>query len=224
VLRIDREPATAPEADAWRALGASARALAGRVDALVVSDYGYGAVGDELAAAARELAAAGVTVVLDPRRRTAGFEGLAALTPNVGELAQLVGVDPASLAEPRALARAARELLGATRARHALITRGNEGMALWGAGLPEEGVLVAASGSGNVTDVTGAGDTAAAVFALALAARCEPVFAMQLANAAAGVVVMEGGTATCSAAALRAALPVAPPALRASAGPAGANA
>jgi rfaE bifunctional protein kinase chain/domain len=224
VLRIDREPAAAPQAEVWRTLADDVRALAGRVDALVVSDYGYGAVGDELAAAASELAAAGVTVVLDPRRRTEGFEGLAALTPNVGELASLVGADPASLSEPRALARAAQALLAATRARFALVTRGNEGMALWGEGLPDEGVLVAASGSGNVTDVTGAGDTAAAVFALALAAGAEPVFAMQLANAAAGVVVMEGGTATCSAAALRAALPAAPPALRAPAGPAGASA
>src|SRR5688572_19358628 len=224
VLRIDREPAAPPQAEVWRTLADNVRTLAGSIDALVVSDYGYGAVGDELAAAARELAAAGATVVLDPRRHTAGFEGVTALTPNVGELAQLVGVDAAGLSDPRALARAARALLASTRARFALITRGNEGMGLWGEGLPEEGVLVAASGSGNVTDVTGAGDTAAAVFALALAARAEPVIAMQLANAAAGVVVMEGSTATCSAAALRAALPATPPALRATAGPAGASA
>jgi rfaE bifunctional protein kinase chain/domain len=223
VLRIDRDPAHPLEESVGRALRDTVRARAGRLDALVVSDYGYGAVGDELATAARDLAAAGATVVLDPRRRVAGFEGVTALTPNVGELAGLVGVDSSSLSEPRALARAALTLLDSTGARFALITRGNEGMALWGEGLPAEGVLVAASGSGNVTDVTGAGDTSAAVFALALAAGSEPVFAMQLANAAAGVVVMEGGTATCSAAALRAALPAAPPALRASAGPAGAS-
>jgi len=218
VLRIDREPAAPPGPAVWRELAGGLRTLAGALDALVVSDYGYGAVGDELAEAVRELSTAGVTVVLDPRRRAEGFEGVAALTPNVGELALLTGCEPTKLTEPRALACAAQALLERTRARHVLVTRGNLGMALWGAGVPGEGVFVAASGSGNVTDVTGAGDTAAAVFALSLAAGAEPVRAMQLANAAAGVVVMENGTATCSAAALRAALPLAPPPLRAAVG------
>jgi rfaE bifunctional protein kinase chain/domain len=218
VLRIDREPTGPLPADS---VGELARRLAlreGELDALVVSDYGYGAVADELAVVARSLAEAGTTVVLDPRRRVAGFEGLTALTPNVGELALLVGAEAQRLADPRALREAARALLDRTRARLLLVTRGNLGMALWGEGLPEEGVLVAASGAGNVTDVSGAGDTAAAVFALALAARVQPARAMELANAAAGVVVMENGTAACSAEALRGALPLAPAPVRAPAG------
>jgi len=218
VLRIDREPAAALPTES---AGEVARRLAlreGALDALVVSDYGYGAVGDELAAVATALATAGTTVVLDPRRRVEGFRGVTALTPNVGELALLVGSEPARLAEPAALHAAACELLARTHARFLLVTRGNLGMGLWGAGLPARGVLVAASGAGNVTDVSGAGDTVAAVFALALAAGSEPVRAMELANAAAGVVVMENGTATCSAEALRAALPLAPAPTRAPAG------
>jgi len=214
VLRIDREPAGPVGETARRALAERLLGFEGRLDALVVSDYGYGAVGDELAAAALALVRAGTTVVLDPRQRVEGFEGVQAITPNVGELARLVGADPASLAEPRALGPAARELLERTRARHVLVTRGNLGMALWGEGLPREGALVAASGSGNVTDVSGAGDTAAAVFSLALSAGVEPLRAMELANAAAGVVVMENGTATCSSEALRAALPLAPAPVR----------
>ena len=217
VLRIDRESEAPVAPEAVRQVVELLRGRIGQLDALVVSDYGYGAVGDELAAVAVEHARAGATVLLDPRRRVEGFEGLSALTPNVGELARLVGVEPESLARPQALARAAGELLRRTRARHVLVTRGNLGMALWGQGAPPEGALVAASGSGNVTDVSGAGDTAAAVFALALAAGVEPLRAMELANAAAGVVVMENGTATCSAQALRAALPLAPAPVRATA-------
>lgn len=209
VLRIDREPEAPLFAAARARLAADVRALAGRVDALVVSDYGYGAVGDELAAAASQLAAKGVVVVLDPRRRAHGFAGLAGLTPNLGEVAALSGVDAVELDAPARLAEVAQALRERAGARHLLVTRGNLGMALWSADGAPGGLWVPASGSGNVTDVSGAGDTAAAVFALALAAGCEAARAMELANAAAGVVVMESGAAVCGREALCAALPLA---------------
>lgn len=212
VLRIDREPDRPLPQGAGQKMAERVRAMRGRVAALVVSDYGYGAVGSHLAGAAVELAVTGTVVVLDPRRRVQGFEGVTAITPNVGELAVLSGVEPEVLAERDALAGVARALLERTRVRFLLVTRGNLGMALWGAGLPRSGRFVGASGAGEVTDVSGAGDTAAAVFALALAAGEDAPRAMELANAAAGVVVMEAGTATCDAAELRAALPLEGPA------------
>jgi bifunctional ADP-heptose synthase (sugar kinase/adenylyltransferase) len=112
------------------------------------------------------------------------------------------------------LRRAAHEMLERARPRWLLVTRGNLGMALFGEGLPEEGVAVEASGSGEVTDVCGAGDTAAAVFALALAAGVEAAQAMVLANAAAGLVVMEKGAATCRPQELASALVSAPGVVR----------
>lgn len=214
VLRIDRESEEPLPTAARARLADDVRALAGRVDALVVSDYGYGAVGDELAAAASAVAAAGAVVVLDPRRRVAGFGALAALTPNLGEVAALCGVEGRELDAPVRLAELAQTLRSRAGARHVLVTRGNLGMALWSEGGADEGLWVPASGSGNVTDVSGAGDTAAAVFALALAAGQDAARAMELANAAAGVVVMESGAATCSRAALREALPQASRAAR----------
>jgi hypothetical protein len=66
---------------------------------------------------------------------------------------------------------------------------------MFGEGPPENGVVVEASGTGTIADVCGAGDTAAAVFTLALAARYTAPEAMYLANAASGVVVLEHGTA-----------------------------
>jgi rfaE bifunctional protein kinase chain/domain len=218
VLRLDRDP-QAPVPGAVRAeLGERVARLAGEVDALVLSDYDYGLLDEGVARAAARLADAGATVVLDPRSRLAGFEGLSALTPNVPELARFTGRAPEALADPGELARAAGELLERARPRWLLVTRGNSGMALFGAGLPEAGVAVEASGTGNVTDVTGAGDTAAAVFALALAAGEAPIDAMLLANAASGVVVLEHGAAVCTPEALRAAMAAAPPAVLAAGG------
>ena len=135
--------------------------------------------------------------MLDPRERIDGFEGVAALTPNVGELARFAGVDARTLDDPAALREAADAVRARTGCRMLLVTRGNLGMALFGDGAGPAGLAVAASGDREVTDVSGAGDTSAAVFALALAAGREPGEAMRLANLAGGVVVMENGTAVC---------------------------
>jgi bifunctional ADP-heptose synthase (sugar kinase/adenylyltransferase) len=51
-------------------------------------------------------------------------------------------------------------------------------------------------GSDQVTDVTGAGDTVIATFALGLAAGASFGDAARLANYAGGIVVMKRGTAT----------------------------
>ncbi len=206
VLRIDREPSQPAPAGKRAEIARRLRARGDEFDALVVSDYEYGLVGEELGALAREWAAAGRTVVLDPRRELESFRGISALTPNVGELARFTGADPARLDDPAALARAARELLESCGVRWLLVTRGNLGMALFGEGISAAGLFVVASGSDEVTDVCGAGDTSAAVFALALASGSGAAEAMLLANAAAGVVVLEHGAAACTRAQLERAL------------------
>lgn len=210
VLRIDREPEAPLDGAARARVARELQGLVGELDALVLSDYGYGALGPELSRAVGELADAGVVVVLDPRRDVDSFRGLTALTPNIGELATFTGRAPERLEDPRELARAARELCERSRARWVLVTRGNSGMALFGAGQPAAGRAVPASGGAEVTDVCGAGDTASAVFALGLAAGLEPVRAMVIANAASGVVVMESGAAVCPPEALLRALQQAP--------------
>lgn len=209
VLRIDREPAAPLGAERRARLG-SALSSSDAFDAVVLSDYGYGAIGDELATAIGALSKAGVPIVLDPRRDIEFARGLTALTPNVGELAQLTARPLDKLEDPRELALAAAELLERTAARWVLVTRGNSGMALFGADQPSAGRAVAASGAGEVTDVCGAGDTASAVFALGLAAGLDAVRAMVIANAASGVVVMESGAAVCPPDALLRALVDAP--------------
>lgn len=210
VLRVDRDPSHPVELSVRRGLADRVRALEGQVDALVVSDYGYGLLDGEVAAAAVELSRKGVQVVLDPRGPLEPFAGITALSPNVGELARFTGEALERLEDTGVLRTRALELLERLRTRWLLVTRGNRGMALFGEGLPEEGVAVEASGSGTVTDVSGAGDTAAAVFALALASGSSAPDAMRLANAASGVVVMENGAAVCTLGQLRSALPLCP--------------
>lgn len=214
VLRIDREPSHAIEPSVRGAIAHELGAIACEVDALIVSDYEYGLSGVEIGAVAGELARAGKIVVFDPRRGVANFSGLTAITPNVDELARFTNTAPDRLDGPRELWRAAAALRESTCCRFVLVTRGNLGMALFGEALPREGFVVEALGTGEVTDVCGAGDTAAAVFALALAAKCTALEAMRFANAASGVVVLKHGAAVCSARELEAALASAPTPVR----------
>jgi bifunctional ADP-heptose synthase (sugar kinase/adenylyltransferase) len=59
-------------------------------------------------------------------------------------------------------------------------------------------VAIPISGSDEVADVTGAGDTVIATYTAALAAGADPESAARLANYAGGIVVMKRGTATVS--------------------------
>jgi bifunctional ADP-heptose synthase (sugar kinase/adenylyltransferase) len=59
-------------------------------------------------------------------------------------------------------------------------------------------LLIPVSGTDQVADVTGAGDTVIATFTLALAAGASFAEAAKLANYAGGIVVMKMGTATVS--------------------------
>jgi bifunctional ADP-heptose synthase (sugar kinase/adenylyltransferase) len=74
-------------------------------------------------------------------------------------------------------------------------------MALFEAGQPPDHIPIV--GSDEVADVTGAGDTVIATFAVALAAGASFGEAARLANYAGGLVVMKRGTATVSAGELK---------------------
>ena len=95
-----------------------------------------------------------------------------------------------------ALERAGRFLLRRTGMQAVLITRGSRGMALFER--KQRTAHIPIFGSDEVTDVTGAGDTVIATFALALSAGASFYEAARLANYAGGLVVMKRGTATVS--------------------------
>ncbi|MGH9411192.1 MAG: PfkB family carbohydrate kinase, partial [Vicinamibacterales bacterium] len=85
-----------------------------------------------------------------------------------------------------------------------LVTRGSRGMALFEPGRAP--IHMPIVGSDQIADVTGAGDTVISALTLALSAGGTPEEAAHLANHAGGLVVMKRGTATVSAAELRASI------------------
>ncbi|MFQ5818181.1 MAG: bifunctional heptose 7-phosphate kinase/heptose 1-phosphate adenyltransferase [Terriglobia bacterium] len=202
VLRLDREETEAPPATAARHLLAAARRALPHVDAILVSDYGYGAATPALLARLLAGRRVRVPVVVDSRFRLRAYRRMTATTPSVPELEETYHCQIGG--DARLLARLGRRLLGEVRAAAVLVTRGRHGMLLVEKG--KKTVSVPSVGGDQVTDVTGAGDTVAAVFTLALAAGANFAQAAQLANYAAGRVVQKRGTATVSRAELLAAV------------------
>ena len=176
------------------------RRYKGRLDGILVSDYGFGLVTPEVVAAAAGLARARrVPITLDTRHQLLRFPGVTAVTPNEPEVEAALGVTIGH--DRRRLENAGRLLLRRLGVQAVLITRGSDGMALFEPGRPPLHIPI--YGTDEVADVTGAGDTVIATFTLALAAGGSPAEASHLANYAGGLVVMKRGTATVAAAELR---------------------
>jgi rfaE bifunctional protein kinase chain/domain len=115
------------------------------------------------------------------------YRGASLLTPNRAELREVVGRwrDEADMS---ARAQALRERLALDAL---LVTRSEEGMTLYTAG----GTLTIPAQAREVYDVSGAGDTVIATVGTLLAAGAPLADAVQVANAAAGVVVGKLGAA-----------------------------
>lgn len=198
LLRVDIEEAATP-ADA-RALADRVAALAAGERWLLLSDYAKGALADS-AGLVRRAVAAGCRVLVDPKGEDfARYRGAWLVKPNQAEAERVVG-RAASEAEFDVRMDALRHAIDAE---HLLVTRGERGMVLYSAARAPWKVSGHAR---EVYDVSGAGDTAFAALAAALAAGDTLHDAVAAANRAAGLVVGKFGTATVSRAELAAGLP-----------------
>ncbi len=203
VVRIDKATHLAKRSGSRALLLQKLRAFRGRVDGVLVSDYGFGLLTPGLVQAAIAFARRRkVPVTVDSRFGLLAFRGMTAVTPNEPEVEEALGVTIGH--DRRALEAAGKTLLRKLQVQAALITRGSHGMALFEPGRPPLHIPI--HGTDQVADVTGAGDTVIATFTLALAAGATPAEASLLSNYAGGIVVMKNGTATASADELRAAV------------------
>ncbi|MEW5854497.1 MAG: PfkB family carbohydrate kinase [Myxococcota bacterium] len=194
VLRLDRDPVARPHVDTVRNVVATLRREAGRgMGALLLSDYGQGFMDTDIVDAAVGLARKGLPVVVDSRYALGRARGPVVLKPNAPELGELAGAPVTSVED---VVEAARAVLRRQQAAAVVATRGREGMVVVQKG--GKVAVLPAHGNGEVTDVTGAGDTVAAALTAALGAGVTLERAASLANVAASVVVGKLGAATAS--------------------------
>lgn len=203
IVRLDRYSRLAPNSRARRSVLEALRRFRGRVDGVLVSDYGFGLLSPVMVRAAVAFARRRrVPVTVDSRFGLLRFRGMTAVTPNEPEVEEALGVTIGH--DRRKLEQAGRTLLRRLGCSAVLVTRGSDGMALFEPRTPPLHIPI--HGTDEVADVTGAGDTVIATFTLALAAGATPAEAARLANYAGGIVVMKHATATVSAEELRAAV------------------
>lgn len=188
LLRIDFE--NAPTHEVLQAKLAQFEQRLPNCDIVIMSDYGKGGLA-HIAEMIRLAHANGKPVLVDPKGDDyARYAGADLLTPNRGELREVVGRwrDEEDL---RTRAERLRSDLGLGAL---LVTRSEEGMTLFAAA----GVSHAPALAREVYDVSGAGDTVIATQAVMMAAGLSLTEAMALANRAAGIVVGKLGTAVCT--------------------------
>ncbi len=201
IVRIDAEVSSAPSAAVEAELIARGKAAIRGASVAVLSDYAKGVLSDAvIAALIAEANAAGVPVIVDPKRRTFEvYRGAALVTPNRKELFEATGMADATDSEAALAAEAAAGQFGGD----VLVTRAEKGMTLWRRSGAVKHVPAHAR---EVFDVSGAGDTALAALAVSLAEGRTIDAAMEIANAAAAIAVAKLGTAVVTRAELDAAL------------------
>ena len=192
VCRTDREDRSRLSPAMQTRVAEKFSAILPSVDAVIVSDYAKGLLSAPLLKRTLPLArAAGKIVCVDPKMRDFSvYKPATVITPNTAEAERASGI---GISGTRDLVRAGRRILVKSGIKNLLVTRGEEGMALFESGSSVTYIPTIAQ---EVFDVTGAGDTVISMLALSLASGLCILDAAILSNIAAGIVVGKLGTAS----------------------------
>ncbi|MEE9197694.1 MAG: D-glycero-beta-D-manno-heptose-7-phosphate kinase, partial [bacterium] len=194
ILRMDREQRRDVDRPLADLIGRAIREALPHVEGVIMSDYLKGVLTEEIIQLTiAEARSHGKRVIVDPKgRRYESYRGSHIITPNIKEVEEATGI---SLDGEDDLRRAAAILFEQVECENVLVTRGKEGMSLF----HQDGSSVhIPTQARDVFDVTGAGDTAVAVFGLGVFAGAPLEEAARLANIGAGIVVGKVGTSVAT--------------------------
>jgi rfaE bifunctional protein kinase chain/domain len=190
VIRIDKEAPGPFSEEVENRLMRHIQVLTDMVDAFLISDYGYQLISPRILNTLKETSKKRFTVV-DSRYRLREFSGVHVMTPNESELQMAAGKTVKSEEELLGIGLDFYRALGLEAL---LVTMGNHGMALFENG--GEVTRIPIAGPDEIIDVTGAGDTVAALFTLSRVCGASYKDAARIANFGGGIVVMKRGAAT----------------------------
>src|SRR5262249_47290594 len=129
VIRVDREPEAGLDRAAIRDITFQARGYVRASDALLISDYGYGAATPEIFDNIRARASLNVPVTLDSRYRTLAYSGVTAATPNEAELEDVLGTRIGN--DNARLLATGKAVMQKMKLQSLLVTRGKDGMVVF---------------------------------------------------------------------------------------------
>jgi D-beta-D-heptose 7-phosphate kinase / D-beta-D-heptose 1-phosphate adenosyltransferase len=200
LLRFDHGSAEPVGPDVEEALVDRLTVLFPRLDALIISDYGYGILTPRLIRTLAELQSNSPRVVVVDAKEPAAYRSVGAMAtkPNYSEAIRLLGTSGMESGSTRTeqIASQGKRLLDLTGARVCAVTLDTEGALVFERGRPAYRVYARPQPHSRAA---GAGDTFTSALTLALAAGADTPAAVELASAAASVVIGRAGTRTCSA-------------------------
>lgn len=191
VCRTDREDRSRISHAIQSRVAEKFKAALPSVEAVIISDYAKGLLSPSLLKKTLPMAKSARKIVcIDPKMKDLSvYKPATVITPNIAEAEYASGISIYGL---RDLIRAGKKILRDSGIEHLLITRGEEGMALFKS---DSSVTHIPTVAQEVFDVTGAGDTVISTLALSLVAGLSILEAAILSNIAAGIVVGKLGTA-----------------------------
>src|SRR5437763_12783352 len=199
VVRVDREQFSAPSAQQIQKVVAAAQKNIPQTDAIIFEDHGKGFLSTEMVSQIADSArSAGKLVAAEPNpEHLMDWHGATVVTPNREEAFLAAGIperDPDTVPPHDVdLRRVGEALLKKWNTKYVLITLGEHGMMLF---QQEEEPHYIPTKARQVFDVSGAGDTAIALFTLGLVCGASQIEAAEIANHGSAVVVSKLGTAT----------------------------
>jgi D-beta-D-heptose 7-phosphate kinase/D-beta-D-heptose 1-phosphate adenosyltransferase len=191
VVRIDKEKVEGLSDAMIRRITGYVAGMIKKVDAVIIEDYGKGLVTPALLKKVVPLARRNNKIIsVDPKEEHFRYyKGISVITPNNHEASRAVGFE---IKDEATLRKAGGRLLSKLNCAIALITLGENGMAVFRKGAAMKHIPTVAQ---EVFDVSGAGDTVIATYTLSLASGADPVRSAHLSNYAAGIVVGKVGIA-----------------------------
>ncbi len=198
IVRIDRQTKTPLNSEIEKKVIENIKKSIKDFNGVILSDYHLGCLTQNIITATIEEAKKyNVLVIADIQKDMEKYKGVYAITPNQPDSEKQAGF---FIKDDETLYKAGEKLLKELDLKKVLLTRGENGMALFEK--ENDDIIfkkIPAYNKKEVFDVTGAGDTVVAAFALGLCAGLDGEIAMKLGNLAASIVIRYFGchTVTC---------------------------
>lgn len=195
IVRIDRQTKTPISGEVEKRVIENIRKSVKDFDGVILSDYHLGCLTQNVIDVAIEEAKKhNKIIVADIQKDMKKYAGVTAITPNQPDSEKEVGY---FINNEESLIKAGNELVNKLNIEKLLMTRGENGMALFEKENNEVKISkISAFNKKEVFDVTGAGDTVVATFTLALCAGFSAKDAMFIGNLAASIVIRYFGCHT----------------------------
>ena len=191
IVRIDRQTNKYISNNIENLIITSLEKAISEVDVVILSDYHICTLTENIIKNAIQIANKyNKIIVADAQKNLNNYYGVTSMTPNQPDTEKFTGY---FIKDDETLKKAGYDLLNKTNAQYILITRGEEGMAIFD---KSSMYKIPAFNRTKVFDVTGAGDTVVAAYSLALASGLTPYESAFIANIAASIVIREFGCAT----------------------------